>query len=587
MGQETRATIAGPAWVRGYRRPWLRGDVVAGITVAAYAVPQVMAYAELAGLPAVTGLYAILVPLAVYAVLGSSRQLSVGPESTTALLTAVAIAPLAGGDPARHAALAAMLAVMMGAYCFVAWGLRLGFVADLLSRPVLVGYMAGVAVTMVVGQLGTITGVDVTGGSVIDRVESFVTGVATFDPITTVLSVVVLGSLLAIHRWLPKAPGPLIVVAGAAALVAFTGITDRVEVVGAIPFGLPPLSVPDVSVSDIRVLAWPALGLMIVGYTDNVLTARSFANRRREEVDANTELLALGASNLGAGLAQGMPISSSGSRTALGDASGSTTQLYSLVALAAIVVTLFLFRGVLAVFPRAALGALVVYAALQLVDVDEFVHLRRFRMAELGLALATTVAVVVLDILTGVLVAVGLSVVELLSRVARPHDAIQGLVPDLAGMHDIDDYPEAATVPGLVVYRYDSPLFFANAANFRRRAIAAVDHMEQVDGPVHWLLLNVESNVEIDSTAVAGLEELRHQLEQRGIVLALARVKQDLAVQLARAGFLQKVGMARIFPTLPTALEGYREWRREQDSGAADGDQERTADEVPPGPARP
>lgn len=547
---------------RTYERSWLRGDVVAGITVAAYAVPQVMAYAELAGLPAVVGLYAILVPLVLYAVLGSSRQLSVGPESTTALLTAAAIGPLAAGDPARYAALAALLALLVAGYCFAAWALRLGFVADLLSRPVLVGYLTGVALTMIVGQLGTVTGVDVEGSSVSERLVDFAASLGSIDPVTTAVSVTVLVALLAIQHWFPRAPGPLIVVLAASAAVAVLGWTERVAVVGTVPFGLPDFVLPDVAASDIGLLALPALGLMIVGYTDNVLTARSFANRRHEEIDPNTELLALGASNLGAGFTQGMPVSSSGSRTALGSAAGSRTQVYSLVMLAAIVVTLFAFRPVLEYFPLAALGALVVYAALRLIDLPAFGQLWRFRATELGLALATTVAVLALDILTGVLVAVGLSVVELLYRVARPHDAIEGLVPGLAGMHDVDDYPEAETVPGLVVYRYDSPLFFANAADFRKRAVAAVDEVERDDGEVRWLLLNVESNVEIDSTAVAALDELRRQMEDRGVVLALARVKQDLAVQLARGGFLQRVGTDRVFPTLPTALKGYEQWAK-------------------------
>ena len=546
--------------LRHYDRRWLRGDVVAGITVAAYAVPQVMAYAELAGLPAEVGLYAILVPLVLYAFLGSSRQLSVGPESTTALLTAAAIGPIAAGDPGRYAALAALLAILVAGYCVVAWGLRLGFVADLLSRPVLVGYLTGVALTMIVGQLGTVTGAEVSRGSVTERTMSFVENLDTIDPVTTALAAVVLALLLVIQRWLPKAPGPLIVVLGASAVVAVAGWSDRVAVVGDIPVGLPVIEIPAVTTSDVGLLALPALGLMIVGYTDNVLTSRSFASRRREEIDANAELLALGVSNLGAGLTQGMPVSSSGSRTALGDAAGSRSQVYSLVMLAAITATLFVFRPVLETFPLAALGALVVYAALRLIDVPAFVALARFRTAELVLALSTTVAVLALDILTGVLVAVGLSVVELLYRVARPHDAIEGLVPGLAGMHDVDDYPEAETVPGLVVYRYDSPLFFANAADFRRRALAAVDEVNDADGPVRWLLLNVESNVEIDSTAVAALDELHHQLADRGVELALARVKQDLAVQLIRAGFLQKVGTDKVFPTLPTALEGYRDW---------------------------
>jgi high affinity sulfate transporter 1 len=558
-----RPHLQGLSTLRQYRRPWLRGDVVAGVTVAAYAVPQVMAYAELAGLPAVVGLYAILVPLVLYALLGSSRQLSVGPESTTALLTAAAIGPLAAGDPARYAALAALLALLVAGYCVVAWALRLGFVADLLSRPVLVGYLTGVALTMIVGQLGTVTGVDVEGSSVNERLVSFVSGIGSIDVVTTMLSVGALTLLLLIAHRYPKVPGPLVVVLLASAAVAVLGWADRVAVVGDVPFGLPELVLPDVGLSDVGLLALPALGLMIVGYTDNVLTARSFANRRREQIDANAELLALGVSNLGAGLTQGMPVSSSGSRTALGNAAGSRTQVYSLVMLGAVVLTLLLFRPVLEYFPLAALGALVVYAAIQLIDMPAFGQLWRFRAAELAIALATTVAVLALDILTGVLVAVGLSVVELLYRVARPHDAIEGLVPGLAGMHDVDDYPQARTVPGLVVYRYDSPLFFANAADFRRRAEAAVDEVMAADGPVRWLLLNVEANVEIDSTAVAVLDDLHQAMQDRGIVLALARVKQDLAVQLDRAGFLQTLGENRVFPTLPTALDGYRAWVHE------------------------
>lgn len=564
------AVAPGLSTLRGYRRSWLRGDVVAGITVAAYAVPQVMAYAELAGLPPVVGLYAIMVPLAIYAFLGSSRQLSVGPESTTALLTAAAIGPLAAGDPARYAALASILALVVAAYCLLAWVLRLGFVADLLSRPVLVGYLTGVAVTMIVGQLGTITGADVSGESVMERVVSFVSNLDTIDVATTVLSLAVLVLLLALQSRWPRLPGPLIAVLLASAVVAAAGWESTVAVVGQVPFGLPELALPTISGGDLGLVALPALGLMIVGYTDNVLTARSFAARRHEEIDANQELLALGTANLGASVTQGFPVSSSGSRTALGSSAGSQTQLASLVTLGAIVATLFAFRGVLEFFPLAALGALVVYAALQLVDTEAFGALWRFRGAEFALAVSTTVVVLVADILLGVLIAVGLSVLELLYRVARPHDAIEGLVPGLAGMHDIDDYPDAQLVPGLLVYRYDSPLFFANAADFRRRALRSVARMEKEHGPVRWLLLNTESYVEVDSTAVDTLEQLRRELAARGVELALARVKQDLAVQLDRAGLLEKIGPDRMFPTLPTAVQGYRDWLAAQHGGGGE-----------------
>jgi high affinity sulfate transporter 1 len=567
-------TSSGGAWrfapglavLRGYQRRWLRGDVVAGVTMAAYAVPQLMAYAELAGLPAVVGLYAIMVPLLVYALLGSSRQLSIGPESTTALLTAAAIAPLAAGDPARYAALAATLALVVALYCLVAWALRLGFVADLLSRPVLVGYLTGVAAYMIVGQLETVTGVPIEGDSVFAEVRSFVSHLAEADLRTTVLSVGVLTLLLVLQARWPWVPGPLVVVLLASAVVAVLDWTDSVAVVGTVPFGLPTPQVPTVDAGDLSVLAVAALGVTIVGYTDNVLTARAFAGRRNEQIDANQELLALGTANMGAGLTQGFPVSSSGSRTALGDAAGSSTQVSSLVTLASIAMVLLVFRPVLEYFPLAALGALVIYAALRLVDTAAFGMLWRFRWTEFALAVATTAAVLLADILLGVVIAVVLSVLDLLYRVARPHDAIQGFVPGLAGMHDIDDYPLATTVPGLLVYRYDSPLFFANASDFRRRVLDAVDDVERDDGPVRWLLLNVESNVEIDSTAVETLEQVRTALEHRGVELALARMKQDLALPLTRAGFLQRVGPDRVFPTLPTAVEAYRAW-----AAAADG----------------
>jgi SulP family sulfate permease len=257
----------------------------------------------------------------------------------------------------------------------------------------------------------------------------------------------------------------------------------------------------------------------------------------------------------------GFPVSSSGSRTAIGDAVGGRTQLTGLVTVGATVVAILTLRPVLASFPTAALGAVVVYAAVRLIDVGEFRRLGRFRRSELLIALATTALVLAVGVLQGVLVAVGLSVLDLLRRVARPHDAVEGLVPDVAGMHDVDDYPEAVTVPGLLVYRYDSPLFFANAEDFLTRARAAVRVSEP---PVRWFLLNTEAIVEVDITAVDALESLRRELADRGIVFALARMKQDLRSDLAPSGLLDRIGEDRVFPTLPTALEAYQQWRVDQ-----------------------
>ncbi|MGK2865706.1 MAG: SulP family inorganic anion transporter [Mycobacterium sp.] len=542
--------------LRHYQRVWLRGDVLAGVTVAAYLIPQTMAYATLAGLPPVAGLWAALGPMLVYAILGSSRQLSVGPESTTALMTATALAPLAIGDPVRYAALAAVLAVLVGLICLVAGLCRLGFLAELLSRPVLIGYMTGVAVVMIGSQLGKVTGVDVAGDEFIAQIMSFAAGIDAISWPTVALSGSVLILLLVLLRLSPRFPGALVAVLAATAAVWLLDLQQSgIRVIGDIPTGLVTLGLPAVSVSELLALSGPALGIAVVAFSDNVLTARTFASRKGETVDANAELRALGACNLATGVTQGFPVSSSGSRTALGDAVGSRTQLYSLVMLVTVVAVVILGGDLLAGFPTAALGALVVYAALRLIDIGEFRRLARFRRSELILALATTVAVLAIGMLYGVLVAIVLSVLDMLRRIARPHDGVLGYVPGLPGMHDIDDYPEAQEVPGLVVYRYDAPLFFANAENFRQRAM---DVVARAQPPVEWFVYNAEANVDPDLTAVDALEQLRVDLTARGIVFAMARVKQDLLDDLVASGFAEKVGADRIFPTLPSAVEAFR-----------------------------
>lgn len=547
----------GIAQFRSYQHGWLRGDVVAGVTVAAYLVPQVMAYATVAGLSAVTGLWAAIVALAAYVVLGSSRLLSVGPESTTALMTAAVLAPMTAGDVAQYGALAAVLAVLVGALCLVGALARLGFLANLLSRPVLVGYMTGIAIVMMASQLGKITGAPVSGDRFVDLVRALAREISHVHWPTTTLAASVLVLLLALGRWAPRIPGPLIAVL--AATLAVYGLSLRlkgIDVVGAIPAGLPASGFPRVAPDEVAALLLPAVGIAIVAFSDNVLTARAFAARSGGEIDPNAELRALGIANVGVGLVHGFPVSSSGSRTALGDAVGARTQMYSLVVLSSVLVVTLWGRAVLAHFPTAALGALVVYAALRLIDVSEYRRLARFRRSELILAVATAVAVLGLGVLYGVLAAVALSILDLLRRLAHAHDSVLGFVPGVAGMHDIEDYPEAAPVPGLVVYRYDAPLCFANAEDFRHRALAAVD---QNRGPVDWFVLNAEANVEVDLTALDALDQLREDLSRKGIVFAMARVKQDLRDSLASAGLLAKIGEDRIFMTLPTAVEAFKQ----------------------------
>lgn len=565
MGSSSRrnrwliVSAPGLSTLRGYQRSWLRGDLIAGVTVAAYLVPQVMAYAGLAGLPPVTGLWAALPPLACYAVLGSSRMVSLGPESTTALMTAVTLGPLAAGDPARYAELAAVLALLVAALAVAAWLVRLGFAADLLSRPVVIGYLAGVGLIMISGQLGRLTGVPVTGESFISQVTSFAHGVGKGRPGEAVIAAAVLAFLFAARAWWPRLPGPLVAVLLSTGACAVFGLGRYgVALAGHIPAGLPAPEIPAVSLRDVRELLLPALSVLVVAFSDVVLTARAF-EKNGGTVDANAELLALGVSNAGAGLLRGFPVSSSASRTAIARAAGASTQVYSLTALAAVLAVLLFARPVLAAFPLAALAAIVVYAAVNLVDTRAFRRLAAFRRSEFTLALAACAGVLAFNILYGVLAAVGLSVAELLVRVGRPHDAIQGLVPGLAGMHDIDDYPQAKTIPGLVVYRYDAPLFFANAQDFRRRALAAAT---QASPPARWFILNTEANVEVDFTALEAVEAVRAELTRRGIIVGLARVKQDLLDDLRAFGLAQKIGGQRIFPTLPTAVDAYQEWAR-------------------------
>ncbi|MCD2468958.1 sulfate permease [Streptomyces sp. MBT42] len=549
-----------------YERSWLRGDLLAGVTVVAYLVPQVMAYATVAGLPPVVGLWAILPALVSYALLGSSRLLSVGPESTTALMTATVVAPLAAGDPGRYSVLAAALAVAVGLLCLVAWAARLGFVADLLSRPVLVGYLAGVALIMIVDQLPKVTGVSTTGSGFFPQLVSFAQNLPEAQPATTALAVTALVLLFALPFFLPAVPGPLVVVVlGTVAVAAFALDGHGIAVIGDVPVGLPHPALPDID--ELSRLLVPALGILLVGYTDVILTARAFATGDEVgRLDANQELLALGAANLGAGALSGFPVSSSASRTALADSAGARSQVYSLTAGAAVLAVLLFLSPLLSRTPVAVLGALVIYAAVKMIDLAGFRRLASFRRRELLLAVGCLCGVLSLDILYGVLVAVGLSVAELLTRVARPHDAVQGLVPGVAGMHDVDDYPEARTIPGLLVYRYDSPLFFANAENFRSRALAAV---AEQSGPVHWFVLNAEANVEVDITALDSVDELRRELSRRGVVFAMARVKQDLRDDLDAYGLTESVGADLIFPTLPTAVTAYRDWLRAREDGAS------------------
>jgi high affinity sulfate transporter 1 len=535
-----------------YRRAWLRPDFLAGLTVAAMLVPQAMAYAELGGLPPSAGFRAALTALPVYALLGTSRHLGIGPEPGTAVLSALAVAPLAAGDPDRYLALMAALAGLVGLIALLAGLLRLGFVADLLSKPVLVGYITGVGLTLLSSQLQAFTGVPIEAESFFPRFAQFFTRLDEIDRATTAIGLATLTVILGLRRYRPELPGALIGLAGALAAVAVLDLD--VAVVGSIEAALPTPDVPGVTLEDLVELLPAAAGVALIGYTDNILTARSIASRERYEIDADRELLALGAMNAVGGLGGGFPVSSSASRSFVPATLGSRSQLSSVVTLVATVLTLLVGRSVLAEIPRAGLAAVIVAAAFAVIDLQGFRRLASISGTETLLAAATALAVITTDLLVGVLVALALSVVITVSRVARPHDAVLGEGEGLDGWISLDD-PRAASLPGLLVYRFDAPLFFANAEYFRERlATVLVDN----PGRETHVVLDFEGIGSIDTTAVDHLEELFTEMERQGIALSVARANENVTAVLDRSGLTDRLGPDRIFPTINAAVADFR-----------------------------
>ncbi len=569
----TKALQAGTPGLRTlqhYRRSWLKSDVFAGIAVVAYMIPQCMAYSAIVGVPPQIGLSTALGALVVYAVMGQSRMLSVGPESTVALIAGVAIAPFAEGDAVKATALGAALSLIVAFWCFVARMLRLGIVAELLSQPLLVGYLLGAAVLMVVGQLGKMTGTKVHGESIVEQFQSFLSVVANTHWLTLWVGLGTFAFLMIIHWVRHRWPATLIAVIAATIVCTVLQLKNQgVAVLGTVPTGLPMPTFPAMSWSEIESLLPAGVGVAIVAYGDNTLVARGFPapiepdeDRSVNQLDPQQELIALGGCHVAVGLIGGFPVSSSGSRTALAVAAGARTQMYSLVAAAMLVIVLFVAGPLIANLPQAALAAVVFYAATKLVNIAELKRLARFRKRELLLALSATIGTVLFGVVTGIGIAIALSVLEMTQRLARPHDGVLGRVPGLPGMHDVKDYPTAQTIPGLIVYRYDAPLFFANVGDLRRRAVMVVDQENAAypRSPARWFVLNVEANVEVDLTAADGLAELQKDLAERGVRLGLARVKQDLLLPLQRCGLVEHIGTDMLFPTLPVAEQAYLAW---------------------------
>ncbi len=538
---------------RTYRAHWCKPDVLAGLTVAAMLVPQAMAYAELGGLPPSAGFRAALVALPVYALVGTSRHLGVGPEPGTAVLAALSIAPLADGDPQRYLELMALLAGMVGLLAAVGGVLRLGFVADLLSKPVLVGYISGVGLTLLSSQLRSFTGVGITADSFFPRSWQFVTQLGEIDPTSTSLGIAALAIILGLRRLRPALPGALIALS--VAVVAVRLLDLDVALVGEIDAALPSFSMPGVSAEDVRSLVPAAFGLTLIGFTDNVLTARAIASKKRYAIDANRELGSLGAINLAAAFTGGFPMSSSASRSIVPATIGSRSQMSSIVTFVTVVVFLLVGTSVLAEIPRPALAAVIVAAAVAVIDLRGFRDLVAINGQEAALAGVTCLAVITTDLLLGVLIAVALAILMAMARIARPAHAALGVAEGLAGWIDKTD-PRASPEVGLLVYRFDAPLFFANAEHYRSTLFDLAEHQP---GEEHHMILDMEGVGSIDATAADHLLELHETLTDRGVTIAFARPNPDVLDVLSRSGMIDRLGRQSIHPTINAAVAHYRE----------------------------
>lgn len=552
------SVVPGVETLRTYHRSWLPKDLVAGLILTALLVPQGMAYAELAGLPAITGLYTSILCLLGYAMFGPSRILVLGPDSSLGPMIAATLAPLllADGDPDRAIALASALALIVGAVTILAGVFHLGFVADLLSKPTQIGYMNGLALTILVGQLPKLFGFSVDADSLIDEATGFVQGVAGGDvvAVAAVIGLASLALILVLQKTMPKVPAVLIAVVLAMVAVEAFGLVDQgVAVVGSLPRGFPPLTMPDVSLTDLAQLVPGALGIALVALVDTISTASVFAERAGERIRGNQEMLGIGSANLGAGLFQGFPVSTSASRTAVAEQAGAKTQVAGLVGAIAITLILLLVPGLLRNLPQPTLAAVVIAASLSLVDIPGVVRLWRQRRTECALAIAAFLGVALLGVLPGIAVAVALSIYNVFRRSWWPYQATLGRVDGLPGLHDTVVHPEAALMPGLIVFRFDAPLVFANARTFRERIMAFADDTPEL----RWILIAAEPITDVDTTAADMLEDLDEMLNARGISLVFAEMKDPVREKIERYGLTRTIDPAHFYPTVGAAVDAY------------------------------
>ncbi len=552
--------VPGLQVISSYRRRWLLKDVIAGVVLTTLLVPQGMAYAELAGLPPITGLYTSILCLLGYAAFGPSRILVLGPDSSLGPMIAATILPLiaANGDAKRAVALASVLALMVAAIMILAAVAKLGFIADLISKPTMIGYMNGLALTILIGQLPKLLGFKVEADDLIQEITGFVKGLANGDavPAAATVGIAAVVLIVVLQRWLPKVPAVLIAVVLAIVATTVFHLADHdVSLVGVLPKGFPPLTIPSVRLSDLGPLFAGALGIALVSLADTISTASAFAARTGQEVRGNGEMIGIGAANLAAGLFQGFPVSTSGSRTAVAERSGAKTQLAGVTGAALIILMIVLVPGLFRNLPQPALAAVVITAALSLADIPATVRLWRQRKAEFLLSIAAFLGVALLGVLPGIAIAVLLSILNVFRRAWWPYAAVLGRVEGVEGYHDIHFYPGAEHLPGLVIYRFDGPLFFANATTFRDE----IRRLAKAEPKPSWILIAAEPVTDVDTTAADMLTELDEALNAQGISLVFAELKDPVRAKIERYGLTRTIDPHHFFPTIAAAIAAFRD----------------------------
>jgi len=543
--------VPGITALRSYQRRWARDDIVAGLVLAAILVPQGMAYADLAGLPTVTGLYTTIGCLIGYALFGPSRILVLGPDSAVSPMIFAALTPLlVAGNSHRAVALAGMLTVLV-AVIEIGMGLaRLGFIADLLSNEIQVGFLNGLALVIIVSQLPKLFGFSTNASGFGPQLKAFVHGLSSTVGLALLVGLGVLVVLVFLPRFTRVLPAILVSIVAATAISALFNLhAHGVPIVGALPRGIPRPALPWTRLTDVGPLLVAAFGITLVSLTDTIATSSSFAARRGEETDPNQEMVGIGAANLGAALLQGFAVSTSASRTAVVEEAGGKSQLASLVGVGIVIALLVAFNSLLADLPQSALAAVLIAAAFTMLDLSLLVRLWRVRKSALLLSIVTSVGVIVIGVLQGIIFAVALAALLFFIRGWQPHGAVLGEVGSIGGWHNVERYPEARQVPGVVVFRWESPLFFANCSSFRReiRRIVRTRHP-------HWIVLQCEAITDVDVSAARMLEQLDEELNSGGIHLAFVELRARLQELVFQYGLFETMDWNRFYPTMETAL---------------------------------